>query len=305
MINLEELKRIEPEIILNLLSIPYVKSRNRIIAEATYRSENTASISIQCKEGKYLWKDFGGDFGGSWIDLVMLVRNCDYLSAIKFLNYLNGGQETIRLGNKMENRNNKNKEDGKTKKGSEINIISVEDKITDKNLIWYLKSRAIKYIPTWLLQINYDVIKNGNRYNNSALCIKNEKGGYALRNARIKMNIGPASYSFIKNANTNNKIIATEGMFDCLSLYQVLYDDLKADFLILNSTENLNKNAIAILNNYKNIILAMDNDEGGKKASNKVKESLKGKAVKDNSYTYKDYKDFNEYYMNLMMEEKN
>ncbi|MHB1680717.1 MAG: toprim domain-containing protein [bacterium] len=300
MINTEELKKIEPEVILNLLSIPYRRTGNRIMAEATFRAENTASISIQHKEGKYLWKDFGGEIGGSWIDLVMLVRNCDYLSAIKFLNYINGGQETVSSG-----QINIDKQDGKTKKGSEINIISVEDKITDKNLIWYLRSRAIKSIPEWLLQINYEVIKNGKKYNNSALCVKNEKGGYALRNQRIKMNIGPASYSLIKNAKTNNKIIATEGMFDCLSIYQYLDNDLKVDILILNSTENLNKSAIAILNNYKNIVLVLDNDEGGKKVSSKVKESLKGKTVKDNSYIYKDYKDFNECYMDLMMEEKN
>ena len=43
-------------------------------------------------------------------------------------------------------------------------------------LAWYFRSRAIKSIQEWLLEINYEVIKNGKKYNNSALCVKNEKG---------------------------------------------------------------------------------------------------------------------------------
>ena len=71
MINTEKLKTINAEIILNFLGLPYRRTGDRIMATASYRDENTASISIQQRYGKWLWKDFGSGSGGSWIDLVM------------------------------------------------------------------------------------------------------------------------------------------------------------------------------------------------------------------------------------------
>jgi hypothetical protein len=86
MINTEKLKTIDVEIILNVLGLPYIRTGDRIMATASYRDENTASISIQERYGKWLWKDFGSGSGGSWIDLVMTVKDLDYLDTIKFLN---------------------------------------------------------------------------------------------------------------------------------------------------------------------------------------------------------------------------
>ena len=71
MINTEKLKTIDVEIILNVLGLPYIRTGDRIMATASYRDENTASISIQERYGKWLWKDFGSGSGGSWIDPVM------------------------------------------------------------------------------------------------------------------------------------------------------------------------------------------------------------------------------------------
>ena len=86
MTDTEKLKAINPEIILNALDISYKRTGSRLMATATYREEQTPSISIQEKNGRYLWIDFGTGQGGSWIDLVMAVKDLNYIDAIKFLN---------------------------------------------------------------------------------------------------------------------------------------------------------------------------------------------------------------------------
>ena len=99
MIDTEKLKTIDAEIILNILGLSYKRTGDRIMASAIYRDERTASILIQQRYGKWLWKDFGSESGGTWIDLVMAVKDLNYLDAIKFLNNIensevnNGGQK--------------------------------------------------------------------------------------------------------------------------------------------------------------------------------------------------------------------
>ena len=86
MIDTEKLKTIDAETVLNTLGLPYKKTGDRLMALASYRDENTESISIQKRGGKWLWKDFGSGIGGSWIDLVMSALSLNYIDAIKFLN---------------------------------------------------------------------------------------------------------------------------------------------------------------------------------------------------------------------------
>ena len=158
MIDTEKLKAINPEIILNALDISYKRTGSRLMATATYREEQTPSISIQEKNGRYLWIDFGTGQGGSWIDLVMAVKDLNYIDAIKFLNNIEsyGNAEVTEIREKtnfffggQEKRFNKNT----------IKISSISD-VTDKGLINYLHSRAISFMPDWLEQIGYLVVKN-------------------------------------------------------------------------------------------------------------------------------------------------
>jgi hypothetical protein len=60
----------------------------------------------------------------------------------------------------MENREKKNFSFGRQeKKSNSIKISSISD-VTDKGLINYLHSRAISFMPDWLEQIGYLVVKN-------------------------------------------------------------------------------------------------------------------------------------------------
>ena len=285
MIDTEKLKTIDPEIILNILSLPYRRTGDRIMATATYRDENTASISIQQKNGRWLWKDFGSGQGGSWIDLVMAVNNLNYSDAIKFLNNIENAEikENFSFGCQEKKEFKPN--------GIEIEITGIDTEITDKDLINYLHLRAISFMPDWLKQINYSVVKNNKTYLNLAICIKNSLGGYSARNPKIKMNIGKSSYSLFTTDSKKELVFVAEGMFDGLSIAEKMKNNRLYDLIILNSTNNLNSEVIKILSGYKNIILVLDNDVSGKEAQNEIRRQVKN--VNIHKLTFK-AKDLNE-----------
>ena len=281
MIDTEKLKTIEAETVLNALGLPYKKTGDRLMALASYRNENTASISIQKRNGKWLWKDFGNGKGGSWIDLVMYALSLNYIDAIKFLNNI----ENAEIDNDKKNFSfGSQKEKGLKPNG--IEIIAVTE-IKDFELIAYLHSRAIHFIPNWLKQVNYSVTKNNKTYLNSAIGIQNSSGGYALRNKKIKMNIGKSAYSLFSKDFQKQLIFVVEGMFDGLTVAEKMKDRLY-DLIILNSVKNLNGFVLEILSNYKNIILALDNDESGKEAENKIIRQIKSVQIYKLNFKAKD-----------------
>ena len=285
MIDTEKLKTIDAEIILNFLGLPYRRTGDRIMATAAYRDENTASISIQERYGKWLWKDFGSGNSGSWIDLVMVVKDLDYLDAIKFLNDI----ENAEINNSGREKR-PFKTDRRKEKPNCIEITAIT-KITDDRLINYLHSRAISFMPDWLKQINYSVVKNNKTYLNLAICIKNSLGGYSARNPKIKMNIGKSSYSLFTTDSKKELVFVAEGMFDGLSIAEKMKNNRLYDLIILNSTNNLNSEVIKILSGYKNIILVLDNDVSGKEAQNEIRRQVKN--VNIHKLTFK-AKDLNE-----------
>ncbi len=273
MIDTEKLKTIDAEIVLNTLGLPYKKTGDRLMALAAYRDENTASISIQKRGGKWLWKDFGSGKGGSWIDLVMSALNLNYVDAIKFLNNIGNAE--------VNDERRKGKENfflgRQEKKSSEIKATDVT-KVADLELINYLRSRRVSFIPDWLKQIDYKVIKDNKTYLNFAVGIKNSAGGYAVRNTKIKMNIGRSAYSLFAPDAKKEPIFTVEGLFDGLTVAEKMKDK-DYNLIILNSTENLNNKVIEVLSGYKFIIIGFDNDPAGINAENEIIEKINNSEI--------------------------
>ncbi|MHB1664335.1 MAG: toprim domain-containing protein [bacterium] len=288
MINVNELKKLEPETVLLKLGLQSKKIGNNIFT--SIRNEKTPSVSIHNVNGQWLFKDFGdNDKGGSWIDLAMKVLGCDYVTAIKLLS----GNNNFSFS--RPNLSRFTRKEAATKEKSSITLNSVSDVISDKNLIDYLCSRKILNIPSWLLQISYTVITKKDdkthTYQNLAIGVKNNKGGYAVRNNNFKGNIGLTAYSLI--SNYCNKCGVLEGMFDTLSYMQLA--KFKTDIICLNSTKNLNSEVLNILQQYRTVYICLDNDETGKSTTKTIKSYLtKTKAV-NISNRYIGYKDLNEY----------
>ena len=85
-IELEAIKRIPPEVIFQDLGIEARKVGHRLNIYAPWREETEPSVFIEQKpHGHWVWKDFGNDKGGTWIDFFMELYGWDYVEAVKYL----------------------------------------------------------------------------------------------------------------------------------------------------------------------------------------------------------------------------
>ena len=131
---------------------------------------------------------------------------------------------------------------------------------------------------------------NANK-NYFAIGLKNDSGGWELRNKYYKSSTSPKDISHFKNGN--DKLIITEGMFDMLSLIETSKDlHHEYDFLVLNSTTFI-KSAMTHLEAYDEIDLYLDNDSNGKLTTeNLIHHSKK---FIDKSKLYEGFKDVNQW----------
>jgi DNA primase len=89
---LYEIKQLPPEKVLSYLGIPYREvNGNQIMALAVWRDESEPSVSIQYRNGKWLWHDFGTGEGGDWIDLYRRLYGSDFKEAVSTLRELTNG----------------------------------------------------------------------------------------------------------------------------------------------------------------------------------------------------------------------
>ena len=129
------------------------------------------------------------------------------------------------------------------------------------------------------------------------LGIANVKGGYEIRNDYISGCIGPKDISYIRNSK--DEIATTccvfDDFIDFLSYLTIsnskLINNRKKDYLILNSTEQLDF-AIDILSKYNCIYCYFNDDDKGGRGSTKHKFVLKLRSskVNDASIYYRDIK---------------
>lgn len=153
----------------------------------------------------------------------------------------------------------------------------------------YLTKRAIKYekIKDFLEDSNIEI--RHNYYNNINSCIINLNNKLLLqrqiedylkddkKEAHGKFNKGHSTYYYINNGN--KELMIFEGIYDFLSYLSIMEnnDYKKTDFIILNSCNNSNKLLDKEMNNLKKydiIGLFLDNDEMGRKTTEKLQNYL-------------------------------
>ncbi len=256
------IKTILPEVILKDLNIPFVKRPSYIEASAVWRGEKRPSVSIQQNDlGEWLWHDFGSDEGGSWIDLVMVLYDWDYVTAVRFLRerYLEGLEVQVpRVAPKSQ-------------RVSTVKILKVKE-VTHPALLKYLRKRRIERIPEWLRELHWEV--KGKRY--FGVGVRTVGGSYAVRNPFGKWNIRSSKsekHSFSLIEKGEGVLAVFEGLFDALTWEQLGIEE--TDILILNSTANVNR-IQKVIRKYETLILGLDNDDAGILARRKIESSFKG-----------------------------
>ena len=235
------------------------------------RSEAQASFSV-CLH-KNLWYDFGAGQGGSVIDLIMALKGYSIYQAAQFLL-----EDTITPTFQIPI--NKGLVD------TSIKIKQIQP-ITRVALVHYISSRKIplEIAQTYCKEVWYGF--KGKKY--FAVGLANHLGGWELRNKYYKNSSSPKSYSLIKHAS--HQVVVTEGIFDFLSLAVLEPEVVKeSDCLILNSLSFI-KDSHVLLRSYKEVLLYLDNDSAGKKAT-QILLSQYPNAL-DRSSSYSNFTDLN------------
>jgi 5S rRNA maturation endonuclease (ribonuclease M5) len=236
------------------------------------RSETQASFNVSLH--KNLWYDFGNGQGGNIIDLIMILNNCSFRKA---LNYLNS--ETISSFCPPDSK--------KLIQEPKLIIRRVTD-ISTPGLLHYLKERRIPYTIAnkYCKEVTYELY--GKRF--YSIGLKNNLGGWELRNKYCKNSSSPKYYTFL--SQSSSILIITEGMFDFLSL--VVFDRAlvqQSDCIVLNSLSFIDKIEKFLLR-YKSVYLYLDNDVAGKKTTGYLLTYYSH--ITDCSAGYIGYKDLNE-----------
>ena len=236
------------------------------------RSETQASFKVSKELNR--WYDFGIGEGGNVIDLICLMQNCEVKEALRFLD-----QETIIPIYSSPN--------NQRPKKSKIQITAVSP-LDHPALLHYLEFRKIEV--ALARHYCYEVWYHWKEKQYYALGLQNSKGGWELRNKYFKNSSSPKTFSFIKN--DSRQLVITEGMFDFLSLATIDEDLVQnSDGIILNSLAFI-KRIETLIPKYKRVLLYLDIDPAGEKATASLLNQYDH--ITDRSDSYKDYVELNE-----------
>jgi len=227
----------------------------------------------------------------------MAVRNIDYVTAIREMREtfdinLYDNSSNLELVKRKISELLKSERDRQKEKRRELNsdkefteklafkVLEITNEITDPKLRVYLKKRGIKRIPKWLKQVKYLHLPTQREY--TGLAVENESGALNVRTPHGKYVIfteptQSQTYSLIKRAPNNRKLVVVEGLFDALSIEQVVPKE-DYDILILNGVNNLPKTIQnGLYEAYNTVIMALDNDPKGLDTMERLKRALRGR----------------------------
>ena len=241
-----------------------------------FRTETQASFKVSLKEN--YWIDFGTFEGGSTIDLVMKMENCSVKEALERLSGNIGHFSFHRRPNPTKTEHSANP----------IEVIE-EKEIKHRALQTYLRSRKISITTAIKLckEIHYQI--GGRKY--FAIGLQNRSGGWELRNRYWKGSTSPKDVSMIRNQS--KKLAITEGMFDMLTLMELMPEIGNShDLLILNTTAFV-KRMISEIGEYESVELFLDRDKTGLGMTELLLERCP--KSRDLSFLYEGFKDINEW----------
>ena len=254
--------------------------------KAPYRDDNNPSLLIY-RTGKSFMDLATGEKGGV-VELIKLIEGAKTTSeALDIYNNVTREEPKPFTPKYISVEDAKRK--GKTKYKDEL--YSVSDKITDKELLAYLRDRGIVFIPHWLKEVH---LKRG-KFINKYVGLKNLSGGYNLRNRDYKKGFNKNDIT-VAQIGTSDRVAVFEGLFDALSWVQDM-GNRNDTIIFLNSTSNIKKFIERAKQSITDIfILNFDNGIGGDMATIKVKIELGEKfKIKDNRVNYKDSDDYNDH----------
>lgn len=277
MTNIQQLKRLSIRDYLSRRGIRPARENARYgFYLSPLRTEHTPSFKVDYALN--LWHDFGTGKGGSIIDLVIGLENCDKSQAIRPLD------------------SDEIKPIAAVAPAPAIPTVPTLRILADAPLchpalVGYLQSRGIdpETASTYCCEVRYAVGEK----TYFAIGFRNDAGGWELRSEHFKGGSTPKYITtFDNHADT---CITFEGFLDFLSYLMLKKaEQLRIDAVVLNSVVNLPK-AIPFLQRHRTVHTFFDNDEAGRKATADVIRLRSDSKVIDQSAFYLRHKDLNEY----------
>ena len=220
------------------------------------------------------WYDYKTQNGGGIIKAVMSLENKSWKETMDFLRDFNN----IPLDRDLSERKYNWKNEGKQKSTIELQKTL---KPNNGNLIDYFEKRGIDQdiLEKYTEQVHY---KTNDKYY-FGIGLKNESGGYEIRNPYLKSKIGTSDISIIKGEK-ENEIMVFEGMTDMLSFLQLQKHkglETKRTLITLNSVTNTNKFTERFQDFNGKVFLALDKDDAGDLATQQIINALPKSNVKD------------------------
>ena len=277
MTDIKQLKRLSIRDYLSRRGIQPARNNTRCgFYLSPFRAEHTPSFKVDYVQN--LWYDFGSGEGGSIIDLVMRLENCDFMQAIHSLD--NGEiKMTASSANPVP----------AILTAPALRILS-DAPLCHPALIGYLQRRSIapEIASAFCREVRYTIGKKAY----FAIGFRNDAGGWELRSEYFKGGSSPKHITTIDNRS--DTVIAFEGFMDFLSYLTLKKpESLRIDVAVLNSVVSLPK-AMPFLQQHRTVHTFFDNDDAGRRATSQVQQLAPAVEVVDQSF-FRNYKDVNEY----------
>jgi 5S rRNA maturation endonuclease (ribonuclease M5) len=299
-LEIELLKELDPEEVLSALGIEYKRMNGYLLMHSPIREGDehpSFTAFYGTGVGYWVYKDHATGWSGSSIDLWKAVRNVDYVTAVREMRETFGisfydNSSNLELVKKGVSELLKKERDRQKEKRRELSsdkefaeklafkVLEITNEITDPELLAYLRKRGIKRIPSWLKQVRYSHIAT--RKEHRGLAVENVSGALNVRTPQGKYVIfteptQSQTFSLIRRAPNNRKLVVVEGLFDALSIEQIA-PKRDYDILILNSVNNLSRTLQnGVYEAYNTVIMALDNDPKGSDTMELLKKALRGK----------------------------
>jgi hypothetical protein len=243
------------------------------------RNEKTPSFKVNRQLNR--WYDHGLGKGGNIIDFAILLQNCtvgEFLQKLK-------GEFSFHKPTFQPTENSFPEK--------KINILK-DFSISSFALLHYLEQRRIpvELANQYCREIRYEL--NDKIY--YGIGFKNDAGGFEIRNPYFKASSSPKDITTYKNGA--NEAIVFEGFTDFLSFLTIQKNlpEKSQDFVVLNSLSFFER-ARPFMEEHSAIRLYLDQDSAGQNCSRRAL-SLSTK-YSDESRLYKNYKDLNEWIVNI------
>lgn len=253
-----------------------------------FRKESNPSLKVDTQQN--VWYDFGLGKGGQLIDLVMLLDNATLYQTICKLEKIDINAEICSNVPTSEQTNAPTTSFSFHGKESTPTItIQRVTELVHPALLQYLDRRAINVdlAREYCKQIHYAT--NNRSY--FALGLKNDSDGWNLRSEYFK-GCTSMDISTCKAVDRDTALVF-EGFMDYLSYLAINNLRKPTDsIVVLNSTSNLNK-AMDFVKSHEKVHTYLDNDEGGQKATQQIKEVCKTHFNKSTEFA--NFKDLNEF----------